>query len=142
MLSSLYLAPVNAQQIINSIKNTPVKFYVDNNKFHFLSPIITRYLATQYQHFWGSIFLYAPQINAGTHQIFLKFPGQYYVKSQRNTLIHLDGKKLAPNRTITLTQGYYISNATTEYRLKLIPNLDKNLLDPRYKKNDWKRLMT
>jgi hypothetical protein len=77
MLSSLYLAPTTTSEIISAIHVAPIKFYINNNRMTFLPPAIKDYLATEYQHFWGSIYLYAPTVAAGEQGLILKLGGYY-----------------------------------------------------------------
>ncbi len=141
-LSSLYLVPVTTQQIIESIKNAPIKLYVDNDRFHSLPPEIHQYLATQYQHFWGSIFLYAPQVAAGNQNLKIKFDGNYKVHTKKNSVISIDNQKIKPDEMIHLVSRSYLSNASEAYRLEFISEQVKsNLLEPKYKDNNWQRML-
>ncbi len=136
-LSSLYFTPDTAAQIIESIKKAPVKLYVDNDRFHALPPEIHRFLATQYQHFWGSVYLYAPEINRGHQFVQIKFAGNYKVQAQKNALISMDNKKIMPNTIIHLASQQYTSDANVSYRLELIPDLQSHFLEPEFQNNDW-----
>ncbi|MFI4917962.1 MAG: hypothetical protein ACHP65_00235 [Legionellales bacterium] len=136
---SQYLTPVTVPLLIESIKKAPVKFYVDNNRFHFLPKAIHRYLDTQYQHFWGSIFLYAPKIQAGQQSINIKFSGDYEVDA--DAVVSIDNKQYAPKSIITLARQQYVSDSGAAYRLKLIPNQVKGFLEPNYQKNQWKIML-
>lgn len=138
-LDSLYLSPVTTSEAIESIKSAPIKLYVDNDRFHLLPKELFMYLDTQYQHFWGSIYLYAPQVQAGYQTIHIKFPGRYRVNA--HSVISIDNKKIMPNSIIRLTNRDYISQASSTYRLTLIPNHVKHLLDPRYKDNQWQSML-
>jgi len=138
-LSSMYLAPTSVPEVIQSIENAPVKLYVDNNRFHLLSKRLHRYLDTQYQHYWGSIFLYAPEIQPGHHEIRIKFAGNYKVNA--DSAITLDKIKWQPDSIIHLAEKIYISDAKTMYRLELIPNHVGHLLDPKFKDNNWEEMI-
>jgi hypothetical protein len=139
-IPSLYFTPATLPELLESIKKAPIKLYIDNNRFHFIPKELHQYLHSQYQHFWGSIYLYAPKIEAGQHLIRIKFAGEYRVKA--TTTIMLNDKKILPNATIHLLARDYISDARSDYRLKLIPPNVKNDLDPRYKKNHWELLLS
>ena len=138
-LSSLYFSPATVPEVIESIKSAPIKLYVDNDRFHQLPNELFTYLDTQYQHFWGSIYLYAPRILAGHQTINIKFPGRYKVKG--NSVIYIDNKKMKPNAIIHLSNRDYISEASSTYRLTLIPNNVKHLLEPQYKNNQWQIML-
>ena len=132
---SMYLTPVTIPDLIQSIDKAPIKLYVDNNRFHYLPKMFKRYLNTQYQHYWGSIYLYAPQIQANHQIIYIKFPGNYQIKASE--LISLDKHKIQPNTIIHLNQQSYVSDSHSTYRLKLIPDSCENDLKPEFKKNHW-----
>jgi hypothetical protein len=134
-LKSLYYAPTTLSKIIADIQKNPVKLYIDNNRFHYISKRIQPFLRQQYQHFWGSIFLYAPSIDAGKQDIDIKFPGLYRIQS--STPIQLNGQEYAANSTIQLHKSHYQSNAPSRYRLALVPQHLKTPLVPQWKKNDW-----
>lgn len=140
-LDSLYFSPATTQQLISMIKKKPVKFYVDNNRFHFLPSSIHDYLAGQYQHFWGSIFLYAPTIEAGQQKISLKFTGLYKVEAAKDALIVLNKQKLVANKIIVLRAKQYDSHSNQGYRLKLMPPPLKTSLEPQFKANAWQEVL-
>lgn len=140
-LGSLYLSPDSSQQIIESIKKAPVKLYVDNNRFHSLPPEIHQFLASQYQHFWGSIFLYAPLVTAGRQTLTIKFSGQYKVLAAKEALIYLDKRRIMPNSISYLEKQSYLSDANSSYRLKLIPAKLNKPLEPEFKSNQWQRVL-
>src|SRR5439155_748643 len=64
-LPSLYITPATSKDIIASLQKSSVKLYVNNERLQTVPLDIKKYLDTEYQHFWGSIYLYAPQIAAG-----------------------------------------------------------------------------
>lgn len=138
-LSSLYFSPATVPDIINSIKTAPIKLYVDNNRFHFLPKELHRYLHSQFKHFWGSIYLYAPSVAAGQQRVNIKFPGNYKVNA--TTTITLDNQTLSPHEMIRLVRREYTSNARSSYRLELVPYNVKPYLEPQYKMNHWKDLL-
>lgn len=138
-LSSLYLAAMTVPELIESIQKAPIKLYVDNNRFHHLPKALFRYLDTQYQHFWGSIYLYAPKIEAGHQSIQIKFAGNYQVQSAE--VIFLDNQKRTPNSIIHLNDQQHTSNANRSYRLKLIPKVEEHFLNPQFKKNHWEIML-
>ena len=134
-LKSLYYAPTSTSKIIADIQKNPVKLYIDNNRFHYVAKMIKPFLHQQYQHFWGSIFLYAPVVNAGKQDIHIKFTGIYRIQS--STPIQLNGHEYAPHTTIQLHKSHYQSNASSPYRLALVPQSLKTPLIPKWQKNHW-----
>lgn len=133
------LVDVTVPQLITSIQKAPVKIYVDNNRFHKLPKSLQDYLHTQYKHFWGSVFLYAPQIQAGEQIVDIKFAGNYKINTP--DAITLNNKTYQPNTIIPLLSSQYRSKAQSPYQLELIPNNIKKWLTPEYKKNKWKNVM-
>lgn len=138
-LSSMYLSPATVPDMIESIKKAPIKLYVDNNRLHETPPQLHHYLATQYQHYWGSIYLYAPQIPLGQHEFNIKFSGHYQVKASSE--VSIDDRTLQPNSIHYLSSQDHKSKAMKTYRLVLVPEGMTDLLDPRYQDNQWKSVV-
>lgn len=142
MLASLYQDPnVTQKSVIQSLKKSDVKFYVNNYRMNALPHSIKRYLNSQYEHFWGSIYLYAPYITAGEKEIFIKFPGSYQIEAKGDDPILLNGKKYTKNSNVTLQKGKYRSNAKAAYRLKLIPNHSSFTFNPKFLQDEWSKLL-
>jgi hypothetical protein len=140
MLDSLYMAPaVTAQQVVKSISQSSVKLYVNNYRMMSLPPLIKNYLASQYEHFWGSIYLYAPLVEAGHHSEQIKFNGEYKIES--NELIYIDHVKMSPNSIVTLTSGKHDSMSSRSYRLKFIPHSIPESLNQQYQTDLWEKML-
>lgn len=148
MLPSLYEDPnATPASIIKALDQSQVKFYVNNYRMAALPPSIHQYLQNQFEHYWGSIYLYAPLIAANAHVVNVKFDGDYLVESQASDVITLGqlGKaqlKLARYRNgekIHLGKGNYLTKAKQTYRLKLVPELGK--LDPSYSQDMVGRIL-
>jgi hypothetical protein len=132
MLASLYnYPPATAQQILQALKKSSVKFYVNNYRIQALPHIIQQYLLSQYQHYWGSIYLYAPEIDAGNQPVEIKFAGNYQVDSHAE--IQLDGLAISPRAIIYLTKGRHFSTAAALYRLTLKADATKRFEDVKNK---------
>ncbi len=138
-LSSLYVTPITNQEIISNLQRTPIKLYVNNNRFYQLPPAIKKYLDTQYQHYWSSIYIYAPEVAAGKQEISINFAGHYKVNSKK--AIVLDGKTIEPLTVIQLEKKKYASDSDVIYRLSLVPDDMRGWLDPKYKKDDWEDVL-
>jgi hypothetical protein len=132
-LSSLYYAPTSVEQLIKDVIKAPPKIYIDNMTFRALSPKFHRFLKTQYQHFWGSIFLYAPEVATGQQLVNIHYAGIYKIQSKH--AVKINGASYAPNTTIHLKKQSYKSNSSSKYRLVLIPQHLKTPLNPEFKKN-------
>lgn len=138
MLAALNEDPnVTVDSIISSLKQSNVKLYVNNYRMHYLPRPLKDYLSTQYEHFWGSIYLYAPLVSPSQHQIELKFSGLYFIETAKPDIIQLNGRNYKTNHHYQLNKGVYISSANEAYRLKLIPTIDPKLLTHRFQKDDW-----
>ncbi len=138
MLLSLDLEPRTDQQVIHDLKISPVKFYLNNNRIDALPDSIHRYLASEFNHYWGSIYIYAPKVSAKNQTISIKFSGTYRVISKNNSKIYLDHKKTISLSVVTLTKGKHFSKASTEYRLQYVPKKQIEL-NPKYAGDDWYR---
>ena len=136
MISSLYLEPRSTQEVIHDLTITPVKFYVNNYRIYSLPSSIHRYLEAEFDHYWGSIYIYAPKISAKKQNFLLKFSGKYQVLAAQNAKIFIDNKKIMPNTVISLNQGAHSSSADYFYRLKYIPNHPIKL-EKQYINDNW-----
>lgn len=139
MMDSLYHTPATTDQVIASLQHSQVKLYVNNYRINALPISIRHYLSTQYEHFWGSIYLYAPSFTTGQHTQEMKFSGQYQIES--STPILINGKKFQPNSIIKLNQGKFHYHAAKAFRLRLIPSFIHNPLDKEFQKDDWEKML-
>lgn len=142
MLASLYQDPnATSASVITALKNADVKFYVNTYRMAALPANIKHYLSSQYEHCWGSIYLYAPQVTKHTNQVTLKFSGRYLIESLPFTQILFGGKKYAPLTVIPLKKGTYTSQATGDYRLKLLPDDVKSLLNQKFQREQLMKIV-
>jgi len=118
MFASLNRAPdLTIEKAIENIKQSHIKLYVNNYRIEQLPPAIKHYLSSEYEHFTGSIYLYAPTISSVyTH---IKFTGIYQVESTQ--VVFMDGKKMNPHTFIHLIAGTHLSQNRFPYRLRYIP---------------------
>lgn len=138
-LSSLYFSPNNPDEIIAALKQSNIKFYVNNNRFVQLPEKIKTYLQSEYQHFWGSIYLYAPTFHANQTRIHLKFTGKYRLVS--DTTVNIDHKKISPNASVTFVKGSHRASATQAYRLQWLPDTLVYSLLPEHHDDTWERML-
>lgn len=140
MISSLYLEPRSDQQVIHDLGNKAVKFYVNSYRIYALPESIHAYLDREFMHYWGSIYIYATQIQTQQKQFRLKFSGTYQVIGKPGTLFKIDQQKMAAGSQIILTAGTHLSQAKQNYRLKYLP--EKNsVLDWRYSADKWYKIV-
>lgn len=141
MLTSLNLDPnVTLDSVIDALKNANVKFYVNNYRMNALPPRLKAYLYSQYEHYWGSIYLYAPEVSEGKNEVHIKFSGSYKIKSAKVNNVVLDGKKYEINSIIYLPAGDHTSESASAYRLKLIP---ENIILPSLEQSDhWEKMLS
>lgn len=142
MLPALYEDPnATIATVISALKQSSVKFYVNNYRMHALPREIKLYLNSQYENWWGSIYIYAPHIEKNTQNLTLKFSGNYLIESNSDEPIKLNNKIYFRGTLITLQKGNLLSNANSNYRLKLIPNVMPLMLDSQFKKDNWGRVI-
>jgi hypothetical protein len=141
MLSSLSETPdITEEKIIDALQKSTVMIVVNNYRIHILPPKIKNYLASQYEHLWGSVYLYAPKILSGSQSMALKFSGKYRVESSINCFIRIDGKRISPNAIVALSAGIHNSKADSGYRLKLMPDKINHFLNPLYQNDQWEMM--
>jgi hypothetical protein len=140
MLASLYEDPnASKQSVINAWSQSSVKFYVNNYRMRALPHEIKNYLNSQYAHWWGSIYLYAPLVSKGRQTIALKFPGEYQLESTKQQSITINGHAYQNGAILHLEKNHITSIAPFDYRLKLIPNMDTP--SAAFQKDDWDKVM-
>lgn len=137
-LSCLYFSPITIESSLAALKKARIKLYVNNFELNSLPLPIKNYLSSQYEHYWGSIYLYAPEIEPGHVSTLIKFSGRYQVEGDLHARINLDGKTIALNSQIYLSEGFHTSDSKTKYRFKFLPDHMENLLDQRYQNDEWK----
>lgn len=143
LFASLYQDPnVTADSVIQAVKKSAVKFYVNNYRMMALPDNIKHFFASQYEHYWGSIYLYAPQVSAGQNKIEVKFSGNYLIETNQADHIVLNNKLYKTNTVLYLKKGNFTSNANIPYRLKLIPNQLGLLLNPKYGADEWRKIFS
>lgn len=140
LISSLYLTPRTSAEVLQDLQTTPVKLFVNNYRIMLLPPVILNYLFHEYEHFWGSIFLYAPTIKTDTAFFTLKFTGTYQIEASPLAQIYLDHQVMQPNKKIFLHQGVHQSLANQNYRLKLLPDITKLKLKPTEQRDTWYKM--
>jgi hypothetical protein len=135
MLASLYQDPhATSASIISALKQSQVKFYVNNYRMAALPLNIKNYLTSHYEHLWGSIYLYAPRIAPGTHPVTLKFSGRYLIEADLKTHLSLAGKSYPSGTVLYFKKGTYSSSANHSYRLKLLPEKVHHLLNQAFQR--------
>ena len=140
LLPSLYLAPASTEQILQDLERAPIKVILTNYRTELLPPAILDYLHQHYQHFYGSIYLYAPMVNAPQLNFFLKFPGRYRIEAPIKTRVTIDGKRFHEGQIITLKQGDHLTHAKINYRLALVPEISMSL-DPKFRADWWEKMV-
>jgi len=134
MLPSLSMAPpMTTLDVIQLLKKSDVKFFVNTYRLELLPQTIKTYLSLEYKHYWGSIYLYAPTIEQGKQTINIKFSGQYKVEGANP---NIDGKLFFNDSVILLTKGNHFSESKQPYNLTFIPQNILLKLDPKYKSDD------
>lgn len=142
MLASLYEDPAaTTTSVIAALQQSSVKFFVNNYRMMELPAMIRQYLASEYEHYWGSIYLYAPTIGVQQSSFYLKFSGQYFIETPSRQPVYLNGHPYASGSRVYLVKGHYHSRASEDYRLKLIPDALPVRLEARYQQDDWQRLL-
>lgn len=126
MLSSLDLDKRKMEQVIDDIKNQPVKLYINNVRLLSLPDSILQCLHQQFIHYWGSIYLYAPLVTKGTQKIKIHFSGRYFIKAKSDIKLSIDGNINSANSIVTLKKGFHQSLSNQPYRLQLQPNITLN----------------
>jgi len=140
MLDSLGLSTLEIEDIRYDFEAKPVKLIINNYRMMSLPPMLRNYIHANYQQFYGSIYLYAPEVLSSQISFHLKFGGRYRIKSDARHTILLDKKHFHNNEIIKLKKGDHLTKSKTNYRLILVPD-NAVKLDPRYREDKWKKMI-
>ena len=133
MLASLDLdSNVSWQNIITSLHQSQVKYYVNNYRMEALPPPIKDYLHEQYDHLWGSIYVYAPLVHPGKQTISIRFEGEYQMISDNPS----------QHKTLFLKKGSYTFVTKSAYRLKYHSFPHDIYFNPRFEKDQWMKIVS
>ncbi len=137
LLPSLYLSPTSPPKILAEFDKMSVKIIINNYRLLYLPPAIVNYIKNNYQHLYGSIYLYAPTIAPSQLTFYLKFTGSYRLQAKISVII--DGKRKQPGQIISLKKGDHTTHADENYRLVLIPDRDRSLpvFDSQYQQDKY-----
>lgn len=141
LLPSLYLDVSSQDEVIADFERKPVKLLLSNYRMLSLPPKINDYVATHYQHYYGSLFIYAPVVTPKQINFHLAFSGKYRVDAPSKASIKLNRKQVKRGAVISLVKGNYTSEANTTYRLVLQPKIDSALWQPNYQANHYLRML-
>lgn len=141
LLPSLYLTPTTPLQVLNDLEKEPIKVIITNYRILSLPPIILDYIYDNYQHFYGSVYLYAPKILSLQLSFYLKFAATYRLKTKAKARIFIDGKRIKNGQLIKLNKGDHVTNANRDYRLVLVPDAIDIPLDAKYREDKWEKMI-
>jgi hypothetical protein len=127
LIASLNITPKTASQMLEDLHSAPVKLLVNNVRIAGLPTAVLNYLRSEYEHYWGGIYFYAPTVSAGERPLLVKFSGYYVVEADEGLMF--DQQKVMPKHIVQLTAGEHISNASKTYRLRLLPERTLPLLN-------------
>jgi hypothetical protein len=130
LVASLKITPKTSAQMLDEVKNAPLKVIINNRRIAALPAPVLDYLRANYQHYWASVYLYAPTITAGDEYFQLKFAGNYTVEAAHDVVI--DKQTIPAQSVISLAQGQHFSQTGFDYRLRLNPVNSAEKLVPRY----------
>jgi hypothetical protein len=121
LLGALDMEPRTADEVLQDLQQKPIKVVVNNYRIAGLPPRILNYLRSEFVHYWGGIYLYAPTVVSGARAFVVKFTAVYQVESPLQQAIVIDGKTWQPNAILTLTSGEHHSQSLVTYRLRFLP---------------------
>ena len=142
MTAALYEDPtVTSASVIQALQQSQVKFYVNNYRMHALPPTIKQALENTYQHWWGSIYLYAPRIATGKHNVEIKFAGDYILQTPPGSVTVIDGKSYAPGAHLTLAAKTMTVRSSAPFRLQLVPHEKQLQPNPAFQHDEWEKMI-
>lgn len=142
MLPALDLDPhANLNNVLSALKQSSVKFYVNNYRIFNLPSVLKNFLNQEYEHYWGSIYIYAPAIPAGEQLIRPKFPGNYLIETSNQDDILLNGITYHNNTVVYLKYPIYSSIAKHPYRLRLMPEQLNSFWQADFANDQWEKII-
>ena len=103
-----------------------------NYRTYELPDVLKDYIKSNYKQFWGSIYLYAPEIQPHLHRLSLKFAGIYCIEAGEGKTITINGRKYESRQTVFLKSGDHTYSSNFAFRLRLNSENILKLLDERY----------
>jgi hypothetical protein len=128
LLPALDMEPRTERQVMQDLMRHPVKLLVNNDRIALLPPSLQRYLHSEFEHYWGSLYLYSPTILPTATHFSLKFTGHYQLETAASEPVMIDGRTYLPFRRIALQRGEHYTEAKAAYRLRLQPDRDGMVL--------------
>lgn len=136
LLPSLYLAPTTTEKVLDDLEKSSIKIIINNYRIMSLPPKIKQYIMQNYDHYDGSLLIYAPLISSNQLSFYLKFTNQYRIDTKAKS-IKIDGKKRHAGQLITLKQGDHTTEADRAYRLTPIQKITQSTHDSVDETNAW-----
>ena len=125
----LDITPKKSAEMLADLQQAQLKFLLNNVRIASLPKPVLAYLRQQYQHYWGSIYLYAPTILSAGNSFKVKFSGNYQLESTQPVVV--DQQIKMPGKTMYLQQGKHLLAAKNIFRLRLLPDVQARL-DPAF----------
>lgn len=123
--------PSVLQSMVAQLEAAPPKLLIANYRIHGLPPILRSWLDAHYAQLAGSVYVYAPRINAGQMIAGLAYAGRYRLEMrQPEALIRLDGRSHRNGELLKLSRGVHEIHATTDVRFRLLPHGIEQHIDP------------
>ena len=121
------------QGIISELETSTPKFVLTNYRTARFPDLLKDYVERNYAPFWGSIHLYAPEIQANGSELSIKFDGIYQIEVAEEETVTIDDHILKPHETVFLKSGTYGCDYRAPFRLRLIPEDILRMADDKYK---------
>jgi hypothetical protein len=126
-------SPEYMQGIISELETSTPKFVLTNYRTARLPDLLKDYVERNYAPFWGSIYLYAPEIQANGSEVSIKFDGVYQIEVAEEEAITINGQEYKHNNSTFLKSGVYRYHSPRAFRLRLIPENILQMADDKYK---------
>jgi hypothetical protein len=126
-LDALHKMPVTS--LTADLELHPPKLVIGNYRIDSLPALVRRALRTDYDHFWGSVWLYAPIVQSS--QFAIAYSGDYSLVAEGP--VQIDHQLIQPGQFIHLGAGPHVAS-TTGFRLRLASSRKVvDSLDPKYR---------
>jgi hypothetical protein len=126
-LDVIHKTPIGT--LTTDLEAHPPKLVIGNYRVDSLPSLIRRALRSDYEHFWSSVWLYAPIVRSP--QFPIAWSGDYSLVAEGPVLI--DRQLIQPGQFVHLLRGTHLAS-TTGFRLRLAASKKiVDSLDPKYR---------
>lgn len=138
MIPSLnFTKDMTVAKIITTLEKSNIKVYVNSYRMDALPKSLKNFLASHYQHYWGSLYTWSPTIGKDIKQYQIKFTGNYRLLTSPSAAVFIDNVPYRKNNIVTLKAGTVRIKTFEQFRLQYLPPINIK----HAAKDEWKKMI-